>query len=89
MTLVRVPNRPIVFTSFNNLLSDVISQIPSLYKEDLKQVAPVNIKETENAYEVQVIAPGLNKQDIKIKVEDKSLKVSYEQNEWYNGSHRI
>lgn len=46
--------------------------------------APVNIKETENAYEVQVIAPGLNKEDIKIKVEDKSLKVSYEQKEENN-----
>ena len=42
MTLVRLQNRA---NGFNNLLSDVFPQMPSLYKEDLRQVAPANIKE--------------------------------------------
>lgn len=40
--------------------------------------APVNIKETDNAYELHVIAPGLNKEDFKINIEDSVLKISFE-----------
>jgi HSP20 family protein len=43
--------------------------------------APVNIKETDNAYELYVIAPGLAKDDFKINVEDNVLKISFEHNE--------
>lgn len=43
--------------------------------------APVNIKETDNAYELHVIAPGLNKEDFKINVEEGVLKISFEHND--------
>lgn len=43
--------------------------------------APVNIKETENAYELHVVAPGLNKEDFKISVDDNVLKISFEHKE--------
>lgn len=43
--------------------------------------APVNIKETENAYELHVVAPGLSKEDFKISVDDNTLRVSYEKKE--------
>lgn len=43
--------------------------------------APVNIKETEGAYELHVVAPGLSKEDFKLSVEDNVLKVTFEHKE--------
>ncbi len=42
---------------------------------------PVNIKETDTAYELQVIAPGLKKEEFKINVERNVLTVSFEHKE--------
>lgn len=81
MTLVRFPNRPNGFASFNNLLSDVFPQMPSLYKEDLRQVAPVNIKETEKEYLLDIVAPGMNKEDFSINIENNQLTISAEKKE--------
>lgn len=41
--------------------------------------AMVNIRENENQYEVQVIAPGLHKEDFSITVEKDMLHISFEQ----------
>ena len=38
----------------------------------------VNVKETETAYHLDVAAPGLDKSDFKIKVENKVLNISAE-----------
>lgn len=43
--------------------------------------APVNIKETEANYQVDVVAPGLKKEDFNINVEKDVLTVSFEQKE--------
>ncbi len=43
--------------------------------------APVNIKETENGYELHLVAPGLKKEDFKINVDDSVLKISFEHKE--------
>lgn len=43
--------------------------------------APVNIKETENGYELHLVAPGLKKEDFKINVDDNVLKISFEHKE--------
>lgn len=45
---------------------------------------PVNILETEKAYELSVIAPGLSKEDFKINVERDVLQVSFDQKEEAN-----
>ena len=42
---------------------------------------PVNIRETDGQYELDVIAPGCRKEDFKISVEDNLLTVSMERNE--------
>ena len=42
---------------------------------------PVNIRETDTAYELQVVAPGLKKEDFKINLERNILSVSFEQKE--------
>lgn len=43
--------------------------------------APTNILETENNYEMQLIVPGLKKEDFKINVDRNVLHISYEHQE--------
>ena len=42
---------------------------------------PVNVKETDEAYQIEVAAPGLNKEDFKVQVKDNVLSISFEQKE--------
>lgn len=81
MTVVRFKNRPNGVAAFNNLLSDVFPQFPSMYKEDLRQATPVNIRETEKEYFLDLVAPGLNKEDFKISLENNLLTVAVEKGE--------
>jgi HSP20 family protein len=81
MTVVRFKNRPNGHPSFNNLLSDVFQQFPSLYKEDFKQAVPVNIRETEKEYLLDVVAPGLNKEDFKLSLENNLLTIAVDKKE--------
>ena len=81
MTVVRFKNRPNGNLAFNNLLSDVFPQFPSLYKEDLKQAVPVNIRETEKDYLLDVVAPGLSKEDFKINLENNLLTIAVDKKE--------
>lgn len=46
-----------------------------------KITAPVNIKETDKEYQLDVIAPGLKKEDFNINVEKDVLSISFEQKE--------
>ncbi len=38
----------------------------------------VNISETDEAFKIEVVAPGLKKEDIKVALEKESLSISYE-----------
>lgn len=51
--------------------------------EDLKQHrrVPVNISETDDAYQLAVVAPGLQKEDLKIQVNDNTLTISFDKKE--------
>lgn len=42
---------------------------------------PVNVRETEDHYELEVIAPGCKKEDFKINIENNMLTVSFTQAE--------
>lgn len=42
---------------------------------------PVNLKETDTAFEMQLVAPGLRKEDFKLNVSNDLLTVSFEQKE--------
>ena len=81
MTLVRLHSKP-GFTGFNNLMDGLSSPFSSLYKQDFvssaNQKTPVNIKELENGYEMELIAPGFEKQNFKIKLDKNILTVSAE-----------
>jgi HSP20 family protein len=41
---------------------------------------PVNVRETEHTYELDVIAPGCKKEDFTVQVKDNMLTISFKQN---------
>jgi HSP20 family protein len=60
MTLVKFQNRP-AGRSFNNLMDDFFATVPSILRDDFvapnfRSFTPVNVKETENDYVLEVVA---------------------------------
>lgn len=49
---------------------------------------PVNIRETGKSYELQLVAPGLKKEDFKVSVGDNMLTISFEQKEEHNQENK-
>jgi HSP20 family protein len=82
MTQVKFNNRPIE-AGFNSIVDDLFTELPALFKTELNQfqwkgAVPVNIKETEKSYQVEVIAPGFEKTDFKVSLEQTILSISAE-----------
>ncbi|TMI85249.1 MAG: Hsp20/alpha crystallin family protein [Bacteroidetes bacterium] len=79
MTIVKFNNKP---NNGFNLLDNFFNEFPTLFKDDFganfKNFAPVNIKETKNAYELEVVAPGFEKNDFNINLEINILTISAE-----------
>lgn len=46
-----------------------------------RQEIPVNLRETDTTYEMELVAPGLNKQDFQLQVAGDTLIVSFEHKE--------
>jgi HSP20 family protein len=85
MTLVTLNNRPMQ-KSFNNLMDDLFATVPSILGDDFvtppfRSFTPVNVKETENDYVLEVVAPGFQKEDFKINLDNNTLTVSVETKE--------
>ena len=80
MTHVRLQGRPVA-TTFNTLMDDFFNELPALFKGDFnnfdgKSFVPVNVKETEKAIVIEVVAPGFEKADFKINLENNLLTIS-------------
>ncbi len=73
MTLVKQNYR-----NLNNLFDEFFTTVPAAWSKDLN-VPPVNIHETNDAFHLELQAPGLSKEDFKINVEKGLLTISYEQ----------
>jgi len=71
--------------TIGGLIEDVFqSGFQSLFNDENWNdgtTAPANILETESSYEMQLIAPGLKKEDFKINVDRNVLHISYEHKE--------
>jgi Molecular chaperone (small heat shock protein) len=93
MTLINVKSRP-AEKSFNNFIDDFFPQLPSILRDDFvapfsKQFTPVNVKQNDNGYIVEVVAPGFSKEDFKIALDNYKLTVSAEKkSEVNNGSEK-
>lgn len=74
MTLVKRNYNP-----WNNVLDDLFTNFAGAnnYSKDLN-VPPVNIQENKDAFLLDVVAPGLQKQDFKLNVDAGLLTISFE-----------
>jgi HSP20 family protein len=81
MTQVRFNSRPIE-KAFNNFFDDLFTNGPVVYKSGSTNqwngLVPVNINESEGNYNIDVIAPGFDKSDIKINIDQNVLTISGE-----------
>ncbi|WP_132055036.1 Hsp20/alpha crystallin family protein [Pseudocnuella soli] len=78
MTTYKLANRPFE-QSFNNILDDFFYPAPSLFKNGANgngHSTPVNIRKTENGYELQLVAPGFEKEAFKIDLDKNLLTIA-------------
>ncbi len=88
MTLVKV-NNPLS-RSFDGLMNDLLNDFPTAFgktvREDVLHFPPVNIYETDAAYQLEIAAPGFDKADFNVKLENNLLTISTEKKEEKNES---
>ncbi len=83
MTLVKFNRRPYE-RSLNSYVDGFFNDFPTLFKNDFGHFSgksfmpPVNIKETEKDYQVEVVAPGFEKPDFKVSVDQDLLTIAAE-----------
>ena len=83
MTFVKT-NNPLS-KSFDGLMNELFNELPATFgktmREDVLGFPPVNIVEKNDFYHLQVSAPGFEKADFNVKLDDKILTVSAERKE--------
>lgn len=67
----------------NSFVDELFSELPVIFKNDFnnserRNWIPVNVKETATGYQLEVIAPGFEKADFKINLDDNLLTISAE-----------
>ena len=82
MTNVKFNSKPFE-GSFNTLVDDLLSELPGLFKNEFNNVErkgfiPVNVKETDKSYQLEVVAPGFEKTDFKVNLDQNLLTISAE-----------
>jgi HSP20 family protein len=84
MTLVKFNRKPFD-GGFDNLVDNLFGEFPGLFRNDQaaqwKGFVPVNIDETEKGYKLEVVAPGFEKSDFKVSLEQDILTISAEKKE--------
>ena len=82
MAYVKFSRKPFEGT-FSNLVDDLFTELPVLLSSGFnntvrKDSVPVNVKETEKSFQLDVVAPGFDKTDFKVNIEQNILTVSAE-----------
>jgi HSP20 family protein len=82
MTHVKFNRKPFE-GSFNSFVDDLFTELPVIFKNEFNQsgrrgFVPVNVKETEKSYQLEVVAPGFEKADFKISLDQNILSISAE-----------
>ncbi|MBK9570367.1 MAG: Hsp20/alpha crystallin family protein [Chitinophagaceae bacterium] len=85
MTSVKFNTKPFEGT-FNTFVDDLFTELPVFFKNEFNQTerkgsVPVNVKETDKSFLLEVIAPGFEKTDFKINVEQNLLAISADKKE--------
>jgi len=82
MAYVQFNRKPFEGT-FSNLVDDLFTELPVILNNGFnnslrKDSVPVNVKETEGSYEREVVAPGFEKTDFNVNLEQQLLTISAE-----------
>jgi HSP20 family protein len=84
-------------TSFSGLVDQIFqNNLNRFFNEDLwgfqgvtnRTTVPVNLRETDKTYELQLVSPGLKKEDFKINVSGDMLTISFEHKEENNQENK-
>ncbi|HEX6915442.1 MAG TPA: Hsp20/alpha crystallin family protein [Chitinophagaceae bacterium] len=68
--------------TFDNLFEDLLNTFPAAWGRDMNfSIPPVNIHETNEAYHLELVAPGLKKDQLRINLEKGVLSISYDHKE--------
>jgi HSP20 family protein len=84
MLTVRPENGRIRVPAFSHLLDNIFeNEFPAFFQNEFSKLAhpSVNIKETKDAYNIEVAVPGFAKDSFKVKVEDNLLTIGAEAKE--------
>ena len=84
MTNVEFTSKPLE-NSFNTFVDDLFGELPVLFRTEFnstgrKGFVPVNVKETDKSYQLEVVAPGFEKTDFKVTLDQNLLTISAEKN---------
>ena len=84
MTQFKFNRKPFEGT-FNTFVDDLFTELPVLFKNEFNNgerrgLIPVNVKETEKSYQLEVVAPGFEKTDFKLNLDQDLLTISAEKN---------
>ena len=63
---------------FPSVMDELFKDWSAHNSQTHRTIAPVNIRETENAYAVELMAPGLKKEDFNIELDNDLLTISSE-----------
>lgn len=82
MTNLKFNSKPFEGT-FNTLVDDLFTELPAFIKSEFNQTVskvsvPVNVKETANSFQIEVVAPGFEKADFKVNLDQHILTISGE-----------
>ncbi|AHF14913.1 Hsp20/alpha crystallin family protein [Niabella soli] len=85
MTNVKFNGTPFERT-LTSFVDDFVTEMPALFKTEVKNpnikgFAPINILEKENEYQIEVVAPGFEKTDFKINLEQNLLSIAVDKKE--------
>ncbi|MEP6710793.1 MAG: Hsp20/alpha crystallin family protein [Ferruginibacter sp.] len=83
MTLVKVNNG--FSKSIDGMMNDLFNEFPTAvsktFREDVLHFPPVNITNKEAAYSIELAAPGFEKPDFNVKLDNNILTISTEKKE--------
>jgi len=78
--MIKTPFHP---TAFNGFIEELFNgNTPRFFRDQAPQDhwnhIPVNVKENADSFQIEVVAPGITKEDFQIQVADKTLTLSFE-----------
>jgi HSP20 family protein len=77
MTLIRFKPAPRNYPAFPNLLENFFnSEFPSMFESNRNTLPAVNIFEDKDSFRIELAAPGMEKTDFRIEVDQKALRIS-------------